>query len=33
LLALAGLAIAVIGALAPAGWAAGTRTAAALRAE
>jgi len=33
LLALAGLAIAVIGALAPAGWAAGTRTASALRAE
>ncbi|HTZ30492.1 MAG TPA: FtsX-like permease family protein [Streptosporangiaceae bacterium] len=33
LLALAGLAIAVIGALAPAGWAAGTRTATALRAE
>jgi putative ABC transport system permease protein len=33
LLALAGLAIAVIGALAPAGWAAGTHTASALRAE
>jgi putative ABC transport system permease protein len=33
LLALAGLVIAVIGALAPAGWAAGTRTASALRAE
>jgi putative ABC transport system permease protein len=32
-LALAGLAIAVAGALAPAGWAAGTRTATALRAE
>jgi len=33
LLALAGLAIAVAGALAPAGWAAKTRTASALRAE
>ncbi len=33
LLALAGLAIAVAGALAPAGWAAPTRTAFALRAE
>jgi len=33
LLALAGLAIAVLGALAPAGWAAKTRTASALRAE
>jgi putative ABC transport system permease protein len=33
LLALAGLAIAVVGALAPAGWAAKTRTASALRAE
>jgi putative ABC transport system permease protein len=33
LLALAGLAIAVIGALPPAGWAAETRTASALRAE
>jgi putative ABC transport system permease protein len=33
LLALAGLAIAVLGALAPAGWAARTRTASALRAE
>jgi len=32
-LALAGLAIAVVGALAPAGWAAGARTATALRAE
>jgi putative ABC transport system permease protein len=30
---LAGLAIAVLGALAPAGWAARTRTASALRAE
>lgn len=33
LLALAGLVIAVAGALGPAGWAAGTRTAFALRAE
>jgi putative ABC transport system permease protein len=33
LLALSGLVIAVAGALAPAGWAAGTRTAFALRAE
>jgi len=33
LLALAGLVIAVAGALAPAGWAARTRTASALRAE
>jgi putative ABC transport system permease protein len=33
LLALAGLAIAVAGALGPAGWAAKTRTATALRAE
>jgi putative ABC transport system permease protein len=33
LLGLAGLAIAVVGALAPAGWAAGARTATALRAE
>ncbi len=33
LLALGGLAIAVAGALAPAGWAARTRTASALRAE
>ena len=33
LLALAGLVIAVVGALAPAGWAAKTRTAFALRAE
>jgi len=33
LLALAGLVIAVAGALAPAGWAARTRTAFALRAE
>lgn len=33
MLALAGLAIAVVGALAPAGWAAGARTATALRAE
>ena len=33
LLALTGLLIAVVGALAPAGWAAGTRTAAALRTE
>jgi putative ABC transport system permease protein len=32
-LALAGLAIAVAGALLPAGWAAATRTATALRAE
>jgi putative ABC transport system permease protein len=32
-LALAGLAIAVLGALLPAGWAAGTRTATALHAE
>ncbi len=33
LLALAGLVIAVVGALGPASWAAGTRTAFALRAE
>jgi putative ABC transport system permease protein len=33
LLALAGLVIAVVGALLPAGWAARTRTASALRAE
>ena len=33
LLALSGLAIAVAGALAPAGWAAGTRPASALRSE
>jgi putative ABC transport system permease protein len=32
-LALAGAAIAIAGALAPAGWAAGARTASALRAE
>jgi putative ABC transport system permease protein len=33
LLALAGVAIAVLGAVLPASWAAGTRTATALRAE
>ena len=33
LLALAGLVIAIVGALSPAGWAARTRTAFALRAE